>query len=104
MTSKPTLKQRLTALGEEYGPVAFVVWFTLFFATLGGFWFAVSRGWQPESASGTTGTLMIAYVASQATKPIRIAATVVLTPIVARVLRLRRQAAGAPPGPDAPAP
>ena len=89
---KKNLKQLLT----EYGSVALVVYLTIFVAVLAGFWAAIRLGWRTESTAGTAGTLAGAYLATKLTQPLRIAATLVLTPIVAKLyekLRPRRAAA-----------
>ena len=49
-------------------------------------WLAIRFGWRPSSAAGTMGTWAAAYIATKLTQPIRIGATLLLTPIVARVL------------------
>ena len=64
---------------------AAVVYFTIFFAVLFGFWVALHFGWRPSSAAGTAGTLAAAYVATKLTQPLRIAATLALTPLAARL-------------------
>ena len=78
---RKTAKQLLS----EYGPVAVAVYFTIFFAVLAGFWAAVRFGWRPESAAGSVGAFGAAYIATKLTQPLRIVATVALTPLVARV-------------------
>ena len=68
----------------EYGAVAVVVYFTIFFAVLGGFWVAIRAGWRPESTAGSVGAFTAAYVATKLTQPLRIAATLLVTPFVAK--------------------
>ena len=83
---RKTFKHLLT----EYGAVAVVVYFAIFFAVLGGFWVAIRTGWRPESAAGTVGAFTAAYIATKLTQPLRIAATLLLTPLVAKAYeRLR---------------
>jgi hypothetical protein len=84
---KLPLKQRLSALMEEYGQIAIVTWFVIFGLTIGGFAVAIKLGYQPESASGQTGVLAAAYVATQLTKPLRALATLAITPVAARLVR-----------------
>jgi hypothetical protein len=77
----------------EYGPIALVVYFSIFFAVLITCWVAIHLGWQPESAIGAAGAFTGAYLATKVTQPLRIAATLVITPFAARVvhrLGLRR--------------
>jgi hypothetical protein len=79
------VKKTVQKLLAEYGAVAVVVYFTIFFATLGGFWLAIRFGFRPSSAAGSAGTFAAAYVATKLTQPIRIAATIVVTPVIAKL-------------------
>jgi hypothetical protein len=82
-----TLKEVLA----EYGPVALVVYLAIFAATLTGFGVAIGMGFRPRGVAGGLGTFTAAYLATKVTQPLRIAATLVLTPLVARALsRVRR--------------
>jgi hypothetical protein len=67
----------------EYGALALAVWLTIFFSTWIGFYVAIQMGFDVESTSGSVGTVWVAYGATQLTKPIRIFATIAITPIVA---------------------
>ena len=88
------MRRTAKALLAEYGAAAVVVYFTIFFAVLGGFWLAIRMGWRPTGAAGNVGTFAAAYIATKLTQPLRIGATVLLTPIVARVYeRLRGRVA-----------
>lgn len=70
--------------------MAIGTYFALFVVVLSGFALAITLGFSVESAPGNLGVLGAAYVATQLTKPLRIGATLVLTPLVARALaRLR---------------
>ena len=92
------MKKTVQKLLAEYGTVAVVVYFAIFFAVLGAFWLAIRFGWRPESAAGNVGTFAAAYIATKITQPLRIAATLVMTPFVARLyerLRGRRSATDA---------
>ncbi len=71
-------------LPAEYGGIALAVWFTIFGITMVGFYTAISMGFEVEGALGGAGKIGAAYAATQLTKPIRIFATLALTPIVAR--------------------
>ena len=96
------MKKKLNEMLTEYGAVAVVVYFAIFFAVLAGFWLAIRFGWRTHSAAGTAGTLAAAYIATKLTQPLRIAATLVLTPAVARLYERMR---GLPPAdPHAPPP
>ena len=68
----------------EYGRVAIAVYLVIFVATLLGSWMAIRMGWRADGAAGNAGTLAAAYLATKLTQPLRIAATVVLTPLVAK--------------------
>lgn len=80
-------KERLKALLAEYGYLAAVVYFSLFFLTWAGFAFAIHFGFDVESAKGGASLLGASWLATKLTQPIRIAATLGLTPIVAGVVR-----------------
>ena len=67
----------------EFGALALAVWLTIFFFTWAGFYTAIQMGWNVESTAGNVGTVWIAYGATQLTKPIRIVATIAITPVVA---------------------
>ena len=82
-------RERLKALMAEYGPVALWTYFALFVLVLAGFALALSLGFQIESAKGGVGLLGASYLATKLTQPLRIAATLALTPLVARLRRRR---------------
>jgi hypothetical protein len=86
------VKKTVQNLLAEYGTVAVIVYFVIFFGVLGGFYIAIRFGWRPSSAAGSVGTQAAAYIATKLTQPIRIAATVVVTPFVAKLYeRMRRR-------------
>ena len=89
LTNRPSpvvpVKKTIQKLLAEYGTVAVVVYFVIFFAVLGAFWLAISLGWQPTSAAGSVGTFAAAYIATKLTQPLRIAATLVITPFIAKL-------------------
>jgi hypothetical protein len=82
---KPSLLTRFKTLVVEYGPLAIVLNFALFFVTVGGFFVAFQLGFRAESTGATAGTLAAAYAASQVVKPFRLAAVFALTPLVGRM-------------------
>jgi hypothetical protein len=91
---KPPIGERLKALLAEWGPLLLVVWFGLFAIVLVGFVVAIESGFKVESTAGALGTWGAAYVATQLTKPLRFAATVVITPALGTFLkRFRRKRA-----------
>jgi hypothetical protein len=81
------IKVRFAQVKREYGKIAIGTYLVIFFAVLGSFAVAIKMGYAVESASGTSGVLLGAWLATKVTQPIRIAATIGLTPLVARVLR-----------------
>lgn len=98
-----------------YGMVAVVVYFTIFFAVLFGAWLAIERGADLPAlaarmglpinrAVAGVGSFTLAYLFTKITQPVRIAATLALTPLLARVYE--RVTGRAPSGisTDAPAP
>ncbi|WNG43295.1 hypothetical protein F0U60_03690 [Archangium minus] len=87
VAAKPSLKERFKSLMADYGRLAIWVYFTIFFATWAGFALAIHLGFQVEGAGGTTGTIAGGYVAAKVTQPVRIFATLGLTPPLERVLR-----------------
>jgi len=84
--AKPPLKQRLSALFEEYGRIAIVTYFTLSILTIIGFSVAIWTGLKPSSETGVIGVIIAGWVLGKATLPIRILVTLGLTPAVAFVL------------------
>lgn len=86
-----TWKDKLQGLLQAYGPVVVGVWFGVFALTWGSFIAALMLGFDVGGAEvdGAGGWLSVvggAYFATQLTKPARIAATLFLTPLVARWL------------------
>jgi len=84
---KLPLTERIKQLVVDYGPLALWVYFGIFAIVLAGFFFAIKFGWKTDSAVGTAGTLGAAWVATKLTQPIRIVASLALTPFVMRVTR-----------------
>lgn len=79
------MRSSIKDLLAEYGRVALWVYFVIFAVVLTGSWMAIAMGWQPEGVAGGMGTLGAAWVATKLTQPLRIGATLVLTPLVAKV-------------------
>ncbi len=90
------VRKTLQSILAEYGTIALVLYLSIFALVLGGFTTAMWLGWRPTGATGTVGTLTAAYIATKLTQPVRIGATLVLTPIVAR---LYERATGRQAGP-----
>jgi hypothetical protein len=76
---------RFRELILEYGIIALVVHYVIFAIVIVGFWFAIRSGWRPTSAAGTAGSWGAAYIAAKITQPLRIIATLAVTPLVARI-------------------
>ncbi len=81
------LKERYEYTVAAYGKAAFAVYLTLFFGTWVAFWFAIRTGVDVQSAGGDAGTIGGAWVATKVTQPVRILATVVLTPVAVGAMR-----------------
>lgn len=79
------MKERFKSLISEYGSIAFLVYLAIFVCTIVGFAAAISAGMDVEGAAETTGLWGAAWLATKLTQPLRIAATAVLTPLVAAV-------------------
>ena len=86
-TPKRSMQERLTQLLEEYGKVAFAVWALIAVLVFGGSALALHLGMDIQGAKGAAGTFAGAYLVYQVSKPLRWAAVVALTPLVARLLR-----------------
>ena len=75
---------RFRELILEYGIIALIVHYVIFAIVIVGFWFAIRSGWRSTSTAGTAGTWGAAYLAAKITQPLRIIATLAITPFVAR--------------------
>jgi hypothetical protein len=84
------VRQTIKQVMAEYGIIALVLYLLMFTLVLLGAYAAIKAGWAPQGVAGKTGTWVVAYLIAKSTSPIRIAAAVALSPIVARVIdRLR---------------
>jgi preprotein translocase subunit Sss1 len=88
---KRTLKERLKAHFAEYGRIAVWTYLTLSILTIIGFSIAIGAGVAPSSATGVFGVIGAGWVAAKATMPLRILATLGLTPLVAALLARRKK-------------
>lgn len=88
---KPSTRERFNALLAEWGPLLVVVYFSIFGIVIVGFATAIELGLHPEGVTGAAGTWGAAYLATQLTKPLRIAATFFITPVLGALLRRFRQ-------------
>ena len=76
---------RFRNLVVEYGVIAIIVHYVIFALVIVAFWMAMRAGWQPTSTAGNVGTWTAAYIATKVTQPLRIVATIAVTPFVARL-------------------
>src|SRR5689334_5094420 len=97
--AKPSLKERLTALFEEYGRIAIIVYLVLSGLAITVFSIAIWVGAEPSTATGVLGVVIAGWLLAKATMPIRILITLGLTPAIAMLVRRRR---GSEPPPEAP--
>ena len=86
-------RQRLKVLLAEYGRLALYTYLVLFVLVLLGFAGGIHLGVCTESTAGKAGLWGAAWLATKVTQPLRILATVALTPLVAQVLKLRKKPA-----------
>ncbi len=84
-------RQRLKNLLTEYGRLALYTYLVLFAVVLMGFAGAIQLGVHTQSAAGKAGLWGAAWLATKVTQPLRILATVALTPLVAQVLKIRKK-------------
>jgi hypothetical protein len=91
-------RDKLKVLLEEYGRIAIGTYLVIWLSVLAGFAIAIASGFRTESTPGGAGVLLGAWVATKLTQPLRIGATLLLTPVVAAVVRKLRPPA---PKPDA---
>ena len=79
------LVDRFKTLIVEYGLIALIVHYVIFAVVIIGFWAAIRAGYQTESAAGGAGTWAAAYIAAKVTQPLRIIATLAVTPLIAKL-------------------
>jgi predicted MFS family arabinose efflux permease len=89
---KPSLKERLSAHVAEYGKFALYTYLTLSLLAIAGFSVAIGLGFGASTATGFLGTLGAGWLAAKATMPLRILATLALTPVIAALWRRRHPA------------
>lgn len=84
--AKTGWRAKLEALVLEYGSIAIVVYLAIWLTTWAGFALALATGLEVDtdtSATGVLGVLGAAWVPTKLTQPLRIAATLVVTPLAA---------------------
>ena len=67
-----------------------MTYLSIYALVLGGFAAAIAFGFEVEGTGQSMGILAAAWVGAKITQPLRIAATVVLTPLIARAVRKAR--------------
>lgn len=98
------MRKTFKELLAEYGTVAVVVYFTIFFGVWVGAWAAIQRGvdlralaarvgLSPNGTVASLGAWSAAYIFTKLLQPLRIGVTVLLTPLVVRVYERVRGAA-----------
>ena len=85
--SRDLMKAKMENLLAQYGKIAFATYLVIFVAVLCSFAAAIQFGFEVEGVAGDVGTWGAAWLATKFTQPIRIGATLALTPVVARVVR-----------------
>lgn len=84
------MKAKLDALLAEYGKIVLLVYLSTSVVTFGGAMIAIKSGFQVEGAAEGAGLVAASWVFLKLTQPIRIAVTIVLTPIVAKIVRRKK--------------
>ena len=79
------MRKTLKNIAVEYGSIAVVVYLAIFALVLVGFWAAIRFGWSSSSTAANVGAWTAAYIATKVTQPLRIVATVAVTPLIARI-------------------
>lgn len=77
--------QKLKDHFAEYGGIAIATYFAIFFATWAGFAIAIGQGIAVDGAATDGSTIGAAWLATKATQPLRILATLAVTPFVAAI-------------------
>lgn len=91
---KLSLKERLKKLTDQYGRVALYTYLALSLSAIAGFSIAIGFGMDADTTGGVLGAIGAGWVAAKATMPLRILATLGLTPLIAALLARRKKARG----------
>ena len=84
---KPPLKDRLKAIFKDYPQVAVFTYLGLSAIAIAGFSIAIGIGAEPSTATGVLGVIGAGWLAAKVTVPLRILATLALTPPIAALLK-----------------
>ena len=79
------MRDRVKRFLAEYGAAGVAVYLVIHLGVFLGAWAAIEAGWRPRGAAANVGAVMGAYIVTSLTKVPRFAATVVITPLVARL-------------------
>jgi hypothetical protein len=90
------MRKTFKELLAEYGTIAVIVYFTIFFGVWVGAWAAIQRGvdlralaarvgLSPNGTVASLGAWGAAYIFTKLLQPVRIGVTVLLTPLVVRL-------------------
>ena len=82
---KPTLKERLKTTFKDYPQVAVFTYLGLSAVAIAAFSIAIGIGAEPSTATGVLGVIGAGWLAAKVTVPLRILATLALTPPIAAV-------------------
>ncbi|CAN5712084.1 hypothetical protein BH11MYX2_BH11MYX2_00490 [soil metagenome] len=91
---KLPLKVRLKKLIADYGNVAVVTYLLFSLIAVAIFSVIIGLGFGATSSSGIFGTIVAGWIAAKVTVPLRILATLAVTPIIGTWLKRRRKARG----------
>ena len=83
-----SVRERWDEHVREYGAIAILVYLAIWLSVWAGFAIAISMGFDvggDVSGAGMTAIIGAAYIPTKVSQPIRIAATLVVTPVVANV-------------------
>lgn len=89
----PSVTEKLKGLLARYGRLALLTYMVIFALFYAGFYAAIVAGFRPEGVDGNVGAFGGAYLATKLTQPIRIAASLLLTPLVDAVIQRFRPSA-----------
>jgi hypothetical protein len=83
------MNSKVQNLFAKYGRLGIFVYLIIFFLTLCGFWVLLTAGvdirtWSFFSSLGDIGAIGLAYAATKLTQPIRIALTLLITPLISK--------------------
>lgn len=91
------MKNKLQDVFTQYGRMGIIVYFGIFFLSFFVFWTILSFGIDIRSWSwfsgilGDLGSIGLAYAATKLVQPIRIGLTILITPLVVRVVPLQQE-------------